>query len=314
LRRSHRGLLSQSSSTPPWYALIVGEPTSTDPPNPEPLLWRGLGLAVFAWIVTTFAAPNFEPLKFIAPQSSTSGGLAVLFLGAIISIRIYDHVNRKAEKRQLRHEFALSRVKEIYVPFWDETAALLELAQAYDRAELEYGTEEQKEIAKKGYAVLMKGPLRLFVDSQLQSLLVPFHKAVASYKDAWQRAHDDLPEQAQRLATALTGQPASGGPTRQISDLLVTNNTLIWGAPRIDERWEQNLRDRFREAFAQVPQPPHGNDADAALAGVRGLLRVRPLAETMRQASRVCVEAGERVIERLEGILRDPTSVVLEFD
>src|SRR2546429_8632722 len=104
--------------------------------DPEPWFWFGLAVFGAAWAATALLAPWYEPLKFLSPQSSTLGGLAILFFGAILSLRIYDSVNRKAEKRQLRHEYALSRVKDIYVPLWDETAALLELAQSYDRAEL----------------------------------------------------------------------------------------------------------------------------------------------------------------------------------
>src|SRR6267143_4401806 len=124
----------------------------SEPKDPEPWFWFGLVVFGAAWATTAFVAPWYEPLKFLAPQSSTLGGLAILFFGAILSLRIYDSVNRKAEKRQLRQEYALSRVKDIYAPLWDETVALIERAEKYDIADLSmYGRPEEEELAKHGF-------------------------------------------------------------------------------------------------------------------------------------------------------------------
>ena len=290
----------------------MGRPTGTEPPNPGPWLWLGLGLATTAWVVATFVAPNYDPLKFLGAQSSAAAGLAALLLGAIISIRIYDYVNRKAERRQLRHDYALSRVRDIYAPLWEETAALMELAERYENADLRYGGEERQQLAKRGFAQVMKGPLRLFVDSELQAFLTSFRATLPVYNKAWNVARNDLYDQAGRAAQELTGRKPSEGVTSEIGNLFMTNDRLLWGATDFGEDARKDMRNRFREAYLRVPELKP--DADAAFDRLVARLKSLETAEAMRRESRNCVAAGKLVIQRLEEIVRDPTSVVLEFE
>jgi len=55
-------------------------------------------------------------------------------------------------------------------------------------------------------------------------------------------------------------------------------------------------------------------ETDAAFENLRDRLRSLDTSEAMRRKSRACVDSGERVIRRLEEIVKDPTSVVLEFE
>lgn len=269
-------------------------------------------MAAAAWIVTIFVAPYYDPLKFLGQQSTTSAGLAALFLGAIISIRIYDFVNRKAERRQLRHEYALSRVKDIYVPLWDETVALIELVERYDSADLRYGGEERDQLSKRGFAAVMKGPLRLFVDSRLQELLSTFHADVQIYNKVQNATRTDLYDQAGVEALDLTKRSEDDSATNAIATVLRQNDRLIWGATDFGEEAVRFARDRFREAYARIPElDPAG--ADAAFDRLVQRLRSRKTADTLRRVSRDCAASGQRAIQRLEEIVRDPTSVVLEF-
>jgi len=270
-------------------------------------------LAGAAWIVTTFVAPNYDPLKFLGAQSSASAGLAALFLGAIISIRIYDYVNRRAERRQLRHDYALSRLRDIDIPLWDETAALMELAKRYDSAELWYGTPERQELLRHGFLAIMKGPLRLFVDAGLKALLSSFHAAVAKYNKAFSTARNDFYAKAQVFAHELTGRPNGDAVPSAVANLFTTNNRLGWGATDFGEDAEQAMRVQFHEMYSRG-RTTGSKEIDAAFNNLRDRLRSLDTSETMRRESRACMDSGERVIRRLEEVVMDPTSVVLEFE
>jgi hypothetical protein len=291
----------------------MGRRTSMEPQTPEPWLWGGLAFAGAAWIVTTFVAPNYDPLKFLGAQSSASAGLAALFLGAIISVRIYDYVNRRAERRQLRHDYALSRLRDIYIPLWDETAALMELAKRYDAAELWYGTPERHELLRHGFVAIMKGSLRLFVDAGIKALLSSFHAAVAKYNKAVSTARNDFYAKAQVFAHELTGRPEGDAVPTAVANLFTTNNRLVWGATDFGEEAEQAMRVQFREMYSRG-RTTAPKETDAAFNNLRDRLRSLDTSEAMRRESRTCVDSGERVIRRLEEIVMDPTSVVLEFE
>src|SRR5207245_1041043 len=223
----------------------VGLGSRIEPLNPKPWLYVGLVLTAVGWVETTFIAPYYEPLKFTASQSSNAATLAALFLGAIIYVHIYDYVNSRAEERQLRQDYALSRVKDIYVPLWEETAALVELAARYERAELRWGDADQQELWKRGFESMMKGPFRLFIDVRLRGLLSSFHATLPVYNDAWSAARKDLHWQARAVASQLTGQPEDDSLTSELADVLMNNSGLVWGAP--DERGigTQLLCERF---------------------------------------------------------------------
>ena len=291
----------------------VARRTRLEPPNPEPWLWLGLALDVVVWVVVTFGAPVYDSLRPFGPLLPASTGLAVLLFGAIVYIRVYDYVNRKAEKRQLRQEYALTRVKDIYVPLWEETAALIESAGRYEWAEMRYGDAERQEIWKRGYERMMKGPLRLFVDDKLRDLMSTFHSTLPDYNRAWSAARTDLYSQSRIAAREMTGQPEGDSPTSDIANLLMTTNRFVWGAMDLGEDGVRNTRDRFREMYLRIPGVTP-SESDSALDKLVARLRALDSAETMRQASRASVAAGELAIKRLEEIVRDPTSVVLEFE
>src|SRR5207245_9068805 len=143
-------------------------------PEPEPCMWSVLARDVVIWFGVTFGTSFYDSLRLLGPLLQASTGLAVLLFGAIVYIRVYDYVNRKAEKSQLRQEYALSRVKDIYVPLWDETAALIESAERFEWADMRYGDAERQELWKRGYERKMKGRLGLFVDDELRDLQPTF--------------------------------------------------------------------------------------------------------------------------------------------
>src|SRR2546428_3699283 len=229
-----------------------GPRTRLEQPNPEPWLWLGLALDVVAWVVVTFGAPIYDPLRPLGPLLPASTGLAVLLFGAIVYIRVYDYVNRRAEKRELRQEYALSRVKDIYVPLWDETTALIESAGRYEWAEMRYGDEERQEIWKRGFDRMMRGPLRLFVDDRLRELLTAFHSTLPAYNRAWSAARSDLFNQSRIATSEMTGQPAGDSPTSDIANLIMLNDRFVWGAMDLGEDGVRNFRDRFREMYSRA--------------------------------------------------------------
>ena len=75
----------------------------------------------------------------------------------------------------------------------------------------------------------------------------------------------------------------------------------------------RNTHDRFREMYSRIPGMKP-DDAESALDKLVARLRSLDSAEAMRHTSRTSVAAGELAIKRLEQIVRDPTSVVLEFE
>ena len=291
----------------------VARRTRLEPPNPEPWLWLGLALDVVIWVVVTFGTSVYDSLRLLGPLLQASTGLAVLLFGAIVYIRVYDYVNRKAEKRQLRQEYALSRVKDIYVPLWDETAALIESAERFEWADMRYGDAERQELWKRGFERMMKGPLRLFVDDKLRGLLSTFHSTLPVYNRAWSAARTDLYGQSRIAVREMTGQPEGDSPTSDLANLLMTTDRFVWGATDLGEDGVRNTHGRFREIFSRIPGMKPDN-AESALDKLVARLRSLDSAEAMRQASRTSVAAGELAIKRLEQIVPDPTSVVLEFE
>jgi hypothetical protein len=188
----------------------------------------------------------------------------------------------------------------------------MDLAARYDAAEIWYGGAEREEIGKKGYAHIMKGPLRLSIDSDLAVRLAAFHATLTPYNRAYTLARNDFYEQSRREARELTGQPDNVGPTSEIANLLMGNNRLIWGATDFGEDASRSMRERFREILARIPELV-STDVDVALDRIMNQLRSLDAAEAMRAESLQCMAAGQLVIQRLEEILQDPTSVVLEF-
>jgi len=281
--------------------------------DPEPWFLVGLVVVGGIWATAAFVAPWYEPLKLLAPQSSTLGGLAILFFGAILSLRIYDSVNRKAERRQVRQEYALTRVRDIYVPLWDETVALLERAETYDFAELRYGGQEGEDLAKHGFDHVMASSLRLFVDSEVAARLFTFHVAVAGYNKAHGIARNEAFEQSKVAAAELTGLTADQGAAGGIANLFMNNIRFVWGATHYGEDAQRAMRDRFREMFDQARPAAGPKETTAAFDALRDRLQSLDSAKAMRRESQACAAAGKLVIARLEEIVRDPTSVVLEF-
>ena len=93
----------------------------------------------------------------------------------------------------------------------------------------------------------------------------------------------------------------------------MTTNRFVWGAMDLGEDGVRNTRDRFREMYLRIPGVTP-SESDSALDRLVARLRALDSAEAMRRASQTSVAAGELAIKRLEEIVRDPTSVVLEFE
>jgi len=111
----------------------------------------------------------------------------------------------------------------------------------------------------------------------------------------------------------MTGQPEGDSPTSDLANLLMTTDRFVWGATDLGEDGVRNTHGRFREIFSRIPGMKPDN-AESALDKLVARLRSLDSAEAMRQGSRTSVAAGELAIKRLEQIVRDPTSVVLEFE
>ena len=73
------------------------------------------------------------------------------------------------------------------------------------------------------------------------------------------------------------------------------------------------MRVQFREMYSRG-RTTGQKETDAAFDNLRDRLRSLDTSGPMRRESRACMDSGERVIRRLEEIVMDPTSVVLEFE
>jgi hypothetical protein len=279
--------------------------------DPPVLLWFFIGLAAISTFVF-WSLQLIQPINYSLPYSASFSALTAL-LAARVGLWVYSFTAEEGQKREWRHDYALTRVKEIYAPLWDETVALLERVENYDIADLRYGGPEGENLAKHGFDHVMASSLRLFVDSDVKSRLFTFHVAVGTYNKARGIAHNDAYDQSRVGAAELTGQAADQGPTGDIANLFSNNMRFAWGATDSGEDAQRAMRDRFGEMLVRA-RSADSKETVAAFEALRDHLFSRDTAKAMRRESQACAAAGKLVIARLEEIVRDPTAVVLEFE
>ncbi len=280
--------------------------------DPRQSLWVLIGVAFALSLSFWYEQRVNQQIDYSFPFNASFSALTAL-LAARVGLWVYAFLAEEGQKREWKHDYALSRVKDIYAPLWDETVALLERVENYDTADLRYGGPQAEEIGKHGFDHVMASSLRLFVDSDVKARLFTFHVAVGVYNRARDIAHNDAYEESGVAAAELTGQAADQGPTGGIANLFRNNMRFVWGARDSGEGAKRAMRDRFGEMFAQV-RSAGPNETVATFEALRDRLRSRETAEAMRRESHACAAAGKLVIARLEEIVQDPTSVVLEFD
>ncbi len=176
----------------------------SEPQDPRRRLALGAVVSGVLWIAVNGWVP--------APWSNTGApvlaGLFALFFGSIVAIRVNDFINHRNQRRNWRQEYALSRVRDIYGPLYDETSALLgqlEIFEDVRTVQSFYGPVEPK---IGGFVEISQRHFGIFLDEQAKTLLRDFHLEAERYRahrgqawDAYLRATD----RAEDVANVLEG-------------------------------------------------------------------------------------------------------------
>jgi hypothetical protein len=278
----------------------------------ERWLWLGLAAFVTLWFIAMFAIPAYRPEA--GPDARSTGTLIQvmigLLLGSIITLHVYDQVNRENQRRGWRHDYALSRIERIYGPLYDETVAHIEAVDEYRDVMLSPRGPFSPEVKVTGFYEVTNSHLKIFVDKEALDLLMHFHAALQGYKGVHQEVRREAHNAADRATRELT---RTTGPSDapNIRGVLHNNLDKLLNPQRPD--WEEAAFQKYRDAFLGYRMGDEANARagfQAALEAIRGV----PSTEFLGMHRRSCLERGQAARERLEVIIQDPTRVVLEFE
>jgi len=283
----------------------------------SPYPWL-LGLLVVAFVgFMTFSTiiPQFFPSWNKDATSRVSAlfvALTGLFVGTIVSMKIYDYVNARNQIRQWRHEYALRRVDGIYVPLWEQTRGLIKSMEHYDdvsswrnRAYFP-GSNEPK---LTGFKEVMESHLGIFLDSKARQLLQSFHDSVDEYEKAHSLAWTELQKSTTIEISKLTGETQFSGHSSEMFNVFISNRIMVYDS---NQEVESYVRESFVSAHSRI-----FHEHEKALADFNAILnRLRNLEEIkkLRQKQKAGLPKGEAVLARLKEIIENPISVVLDFE
>ncbi|MBU0685633.1 MAG: hypothetical protein KJ653_07310 [Candidatus Thermoplasmatota archaeon] len=272
-------------------------------------LWIGLLSFLACLILVEYIIPfgSFDA----GPASSLLTVITGLFLGAIVSKAIYDHINRESQKRQWRHDYALTRVKEIYAPLWDETMDALTALNDYREPRnlySEYRSVDGQRDAQMGFRQMEDSHLGLFIDGNARDLLKHFHDSLDNYRSAnsvaWRDIHVVLEQNVQKVMEKYSSQ---GSPNDMI--MAYQSHLRVVFDAQADVRSSRDQYSSAHEFISHSRQAAH-EDYGETLTALRNLESV----ESVRNARGAAVVKGAKALGRLKDIINDPSSVVLDFD
>ena len=280
---------------------------------------KSIGLNGRLWIGLLFFSTWLILVEYIIPFGSFDTGPASslvtvftgLFLGAIISKAIYDHINRESQKRQWKHDYALIRVKEIYAPLWDEAQDALTALRNF-RLPRDLRSESRSVDGVRdgqiGFGQVMDSHLGLFVDGDAKGLLQQFHDSVDGYRQRYSTADGDIYKVAEQNALRVLKEYKSQAGRSEMIEAFRQWPQVVFDPQAV----VNDSRDRYSHAheFFSHSRQAAFKDYGETLTALRDLEYV----EIVRDANVVAIAKGEKALSRLREIISDPSNVVLDFD
>lgn len=268
----------------------------------------GLILSVVGFLSSGFIIPLLWPTFSSSNLSqfvSLTAVLIGLFAGALVYRRIYDYVNHQKQIRDWRRDYALSLVKDIYAPLYDETSSLADRVAKFDSF-VQHSSDG-------AFLQLIKSYRRLFVDYEVTTALVYFVSSLGSYsdkaRDVFDSTHNSIPEAFHRV----TGHTETEPGCANLMHVFGNEHKLFLDAPILKEIHDWH-RDRFVEAHRKVEVLAGRNPAE----DFEEILRIvkDKHAESIQAFEMVHSAAsqdGETAVNRLAQIIKDPSIIRLDF-
>lgn len=285
--------------------------------NPFPWLIRGLVLATAGYMISQIIVPEFLPSVNSDAMSGTSSlflALVGLFTGSIVYMRIYDYVNIRNQQRDWTHDYANRRIDEIYAPIWVEAQGLIAAVTRFEDSDKWTGyvrLDKYGPVNDSLYGAVMRSHLRIFVDKHVRELSEVFQASIRDYKKSHQEAWLELYETIGRMSRERIVKGKTEGAVSQIYEPFRSNSTAIYNPDGGEaEGWAHEM---FMRAYENVfnSKTKAEDEFKSIISELRSLDSVRRLQEKRTQ----CLENGEKVINRLKVIVRNPVrNVVLDFE
>ena len=294
---------------------------SRDEKDPGPLIWRGLLLAASAWIVSGFLIRlifhdiSGESLNQLNQATSLFAVLTGLFTGALISRAIYDYINLQSQRRNWRHEIALSRLQEIYVPLWEETMGRQEAISSFRKSDtwtpytITVGDGQRRATI---FGSITRSHLGLFLDEKAYDLLKEYDEAASAYdeaqKEAWKELYDISAKKGAELAEKL-----GASDSHRFSESFAQSQRIVYdesisrdsvGTKKGDYEYAHSLFLNNHKIISHSEMAAE-QDFDEMLQLLRNLEGVKKVREERLK----CLPKGGKVIERLKQIFTDPTEI-----
>ncbi len=279
--------------------------------DPKRWLWLGLTIVGGLWAANLgFSGRNPEWTAISASLSTPLSVLTGIFVTAIISIYVYDYVNRQNQLRGWRHDYALSVVKEIYGPLFDETNRLIRLVKALEDIPGNVQRSYLPADRPMGYAAFSEIHLALFVDAKAKALLEDFHDSLDKYVAVKRSAWEELLKVADDDSMGFARQAGNPEVGKGLSSAFISYRNFIFD-PAGYPAHESLARAYYRENFVGRGLGDE-KAAEAAFNATLNHIRGQPSVKEFKAARDECVARGLAALDRLRAIMRDPTTVQLE--
>ncbi len=281
--------------------------TRTTPDDPSKWLTFGLVLNAILFITTGFILPIILPESVKTTLIQFSSLLTVLiglFSGALVYKKIYDYVNHQKQIRDWQHDYALSQIREIYAPLYDETNNLIEQLQAF-------GTMIPS-IEERQFSMIKKKHLSMFMDSRTYNLLETFHKALDNYEEIHRQTWNDFYHSCETICIETTGLDPQGGNVIGLRDFLIQNWGFFLGSAK-SQKLHKYILEAFIRTYIQtrgLKQEHAENDFNTITLRIQSL----PSVKNLKAFSIQCQEMGELAMHRLTEVIKYPDRIILKAD
>jgi hypothetical protein len=302
-----------------WRNGIIPKSEKKGFESPHRLLISGLVLAIAGFTFTGVIIPEFLPSLDGTVASSIMPlfiALIGLFTGTIVYMRIYDYVNFKNQRRDWTRDYANRMVNDIYAPLWAETNGILTAVKRFEEASKWRGYvllgSKYEETNVTLYEQVINSHLGGVVDERVRSLGKEFHASVRDYEEARSEAWFELYKAVEEVKSQ-TKHPEgiAEGNVSQLYEPFRNHAIAVYNPEMsIDE-------DYARKGFTSAYDPRFGPVAEAEKEFDRILASLRSLCAVvkLREKEATCVGKGERVIARINEIVKNPmASIIPDFE
>jgi hypothetical protein len=276
------------------------------PKDPGLWLMTGLILVCASYIVAGFLIPILMPeidkdslRQFVALLAVLTG----VFAGALVYKKIYDYVNHQKQIRDWQHDYALSQVREIYAPLYEETNRFNEAVQKH--GSISVGFDESQ------FSAMKRKHFRIFLDSSAFNFLETFHTALNDYGDQYGKTWGDIYRMIPVLCSEATGLETHNSGIGRLIEFLQQDQRYLYTSENL-----QKHQDWFRNRFVEIYRGVEGLIPNKADGHYESIIESIRSSESMKDLEKVrldCMLKGERALSRLTEIIKDPSRVVLEI-